>query len=211
MAQSITLQVALQTNRKVLIVTDISTGIWGTAGYEFDNFVAANPLNNKVVVDIAIETIDGIKNYSIDLTNEGAFGVAGSPITSDKLSFSFVINKDGNVVYINNTTNLSTDYQEFPDGVYTLNYQIVNLNPLTKTNTMVITERADNIIIAKALNVEESLLCGTVIDPKELINELIYESLLFAVNKSAYVGRKQTINKLLNLINNEDYEYYTVE
>lgn len=203
------LSIKLQANRKVLILTDVSTDVWGSAGYELVNYAADNNLSNKVLLTLTIETLDKTITKEINLTAEGAFGIISSPVTKDKLVYSLCIDDTGEIKYVSNTTNLPDTYGVFPDGIYTIKYSIVSLQPIEKSFINVLTEYADNVVIRKAHDMADRLLITKDFNPRDIIDELLYEAMLFAVTKSALIGRKAAILKLLTIINNEDYEYYT--
>lgn len=203
------LSIKLQSNRKVLLLTDVSTGMWGTAGFELVNFAAGNVSKYKVILSVKIETLDNTITKEINLTTEGAFGIPSAPVTADKLVYYLCIDDTGNIKYVSNVTNLPETYGVFPDGIYTITYKIVNLQPVEKTFINVLTEYADNVIIRKAHEMSDRMLISNDYDPNIIMDNLIYEALLFGVTKSALSGRKDAILKLLNVINNEDYEYHT--
>lgn len=204
------LKLELQSNRNVLLITDISTDVWGTAGYNLADFVAGNPTNSTVVLSVSYRTLDGTNSTVIELIKEGAFGVLANAVTKDKLTYMLAIDANGVMKYINNLTSLPINNKKIPDGIYTISYKIDNkVTVIEYASTNVIKEGADQVVIKKAEALNNKFLICNNIDLKDVADDLVYEAMLFCIDKAAVVSKTDAILKLLTLINNEDYEYYT--
>jgi len=204
------LKLELQSNRNVLLITDVSTDVWGTAGYNLADFVAGNPTNSTVVLSVSYRTLNSSNSVVIELIKEGAFGVLANAVTKDKLTFMLAIDKAGVMKYISNLTNLPADNQKIPDGIYTISYKIDNkVTVIEYTSTNVIKEGADQVVIKKAEALSNKFLICNTTNLQDISDDLVYEAMLFCVTKASIVSKTDAILKLLTLINNEDYEYYT--
>lgn len=208
--------VEMQTTRKVMVVSDISTG-WGETGYVLSSYWWGNPTGHKVTLDISIETKDKTYTKSFNLTDGAsqmglpsvkAFGVEGDAVSDqNQLRYLVGLSLTGDLVMFNNMTYDIDGYDVLPDGIYTIVYSVDSGNAgvlaISKSETFVVTNGAEQLVLATANKLADCVLSCTHMTIDDMADFVFYEAMLYAVNKASYISRKDRILSILSLINSK--------
>lgn len=198
-------------DRKAIIITDTTPQVdefsnpagWGT-DFLFTTYRIAG--SQTATLSVTQKHYDGTETtVEFDLTALGFFeGV------SDQADLVFNLVNIGGTMSLVATDDFDPDDVDIiPDGIYTLLYTLTTVgDDETFTTTFVLSDTAEYILNNLALNLDSKLFSSNNTDFVQLVDNVVLEAILFAIERSANVGRETTVLNMLKAINNEEYEYY---
>lgn len=197
-------------NRKVLTIVDASTGLDDF----IEEFYQDNADGNYVKLSMAIHTKTKMYEIKTVLTSgadyvpdddevvEPMFGTAANPVTDvADLRFPFLLSPTGELIILNDLTDIEyMDYLPIPDGICKVKYEI---NDVEYFSEFVITSGAEQVVEDCANKIADSILTCQDTNVDQISDYLVYEGLLYAANKAAFISRSNRIVNILHVLNND--------
>jgi len=207
----LTLTPTVQNNRKGLVLTDSTPQLdeqgapagWGV-DYEFYTYATTG--TQQATLLITIDHYDGsTEDVFFNLTLDGWF----DDVTEQSSLVFNLVKHNGEYRLYGANHSYVDEVEELPDGVYTIIYTLTtSTSDVTNSQLFVFDKKAEYILESKANNLDAKIFASNTTDLVQLIDIVMLESMLFVVNRSDALGKKDIILTMLKAINQGEYDYY---
>lgn len=208
---SLTLTPTVQNNRKGLVLTDTTPQVdaysnpagWGV-DFDFADYVYGGTLDASLLI-----TIDNYDGSTLDvLFSLSDLGFFDGVTDQTSLVYNLVYH-EGEYRLYGADHSYTDEVEELPDGVYTIVYTLTTSgSDVIDSQLFVFDKKAESILEGKANNLDAKIFAANTTDLVQLIDIVVLEAMLFVVNRSEYLGKKDIILSMLKAINTAEYDYY---
>ena len=225
-----TLKVGLKlyNDKRVLNIKDLTEFITGNFGWDNGSldgwtipsfFYTDNADYANRAISLKVDIVTPNKTYTKEFTRDDFVDMtspAGTPVivTQTDIYYNIGIDKvTDELVYVPRTGANLDDYIIFPDGIYSITYQL-DLNVGTSEfdhfvySSYVLTENAEEVLLDKTDKLYDEMFNCPNFDIQEAVDYLVYRTLYASLTTSRIISNIDAVLNIIDHINNESYEFY---